>query len=41
VIPLDGAGKELGDSISVETINVGYTLHIGEPTTWYLIRIAR
>lgn len=40
VIPLDGAGKALGDSIYVERIKKGYILHVGEPaTTWYLIRI--
>jgi hypothetical protein len=41
-IPLDGAGKALGDSIYAESINRGYILHVGEPaTTWYLIRIKR
>lgn len=41
-IPLDGAGKALGDSIYAESIERGYILHVGEPpTTWYLIRIIR
>ncbi|MHC4726014.1 MAG: hypothetical protein ACYS17_02205 [Planctomycetota bacterium] len=42
MIPLDGAGKAIGDSVYAEKINKGYKLHIGESaTTWYLIRIKR
>jgi hypothetical protein len=42
VIPLDGAGKALVDSIYTQSINRDYILHVGEPaTTWYLIKIKR
>ncbi len=42
VIPLDGSGKRLGDSIYVQSIQGDYILNVGEPaTTWYLIKIKR
>jgi hypothetical protein len=42
VIPLDGAGKALGDLIYSENTKRGHILHVGEPaTTWYLIKIKR
>jgi hypothetical protein len=42
MVPLDGAGKPLGDSINARNVQGALTLRIGEQaTTWYLIRIQR
>jgi len=42
MIPLDGAGKPLADSVSYLAKRGDFTLSIGaRPTTWYLIRIHR
>jgi hypothetical protein len=42
VIPLDGAGKSLGQSIETRTSPQGVKIAIGEPATpWYLINIRR
>jgi hypothetical protein len=42
IVPLNGAGRATGDAIKVRSIEGGFTLNIGEPTTpWYLVRIQR
>jgi len=41
-VPLDGAGKRMGQSIQVKMLDDGFEIPIGEPaTTWYLVRIRR
>jgi hypothetical protein len=41
-IPLDGAGRRIGQSIRARMNNDGFIIPIGEPaTTWYLLRIKR
>jgi hypothetical protein len=41
-IPLDGAGKRIGQSIRARMNNDGFIITIGEAaTTWYLVRIKR
>lgn len=42
IIPLDGAGKALGHTVSARTANGEVILSIGEQaTTWYLVRVHR
>jgi hypothetical protein len=42
VIPLDGAGKRLGPSVTVHKVAGGYEMQLGKPTTtWYLVRVRR
>jgi len=41
-VPLNGAGKRMGESIQGRIITDGFEIPIGEPaTTWYLVRIRR
>jgi hypothetical protein len=41
-IPLDGAGRSMGQSIRARMLADGFVIPIGEPaTTWYLVRIQR
>ena len=42
IIPLDGAGKALENSVSVNGVKGDFVLQIGQPATvWYLVRIQR
>jgi len=42
VIALDGAGRALGDSVTVNGVRREFTLTVGEQaTTWYLVKIQR
>jgi hypothetical protein len=42
IIPLDGAGKALENSVSVHGVKGEFVLQIGQPATvWYLVRIQR
>jgi len=42
IIPLDGAGKALGYTVSAHSTKGDFILSIGEQaTTWYLVRIQR
>jgi hypothetical protein len=41
-IPLDGAGRSMGQSIQAQMLADGFVIPIGEPaTTWYLVKIQR
>jgi hypothetical protein len=41
-IPLDGAGRKIGQPIKARMLADGFVISVGEPaTTWYLIRIQR
>ncbi len=41
-IPLNGAGKRMGQSIRAQVVADGFEIPIGEPATpWYLVRIQR
>ncbi len=41
-VPLNGAGKKIGQSIQAQVVADGFEIPIGEPaTTWYLVRIQR
>ena len=42
IIPLNGAGGVVGESIKARRIKGGFALDIGEPTTpWYLVKVKR
>ena len=42
VVPLNGAGKRMGESIRARVVADGFEIPIGEPATpWYLVRIQR
>jgi len=42
IIPLDGAGKAMGNSVGVHAVKGDFILQIGQPATvWYLVRIQR
>jgi hypothetical protein len=42
VIPLDGAGKALENSVSAHSVKGDFVIQIGPPATvWYLVRIQR
>ena len=42
IIPLDGAGKMIGDPIRARSVKGDFVVQIGRPATvWYLIRIQR
>jgi hypothetical protein len=41
-VPLNGAGRRMGDSIPARVIENGFVIPIGEPATpWYLVRIQK
>lgn len=41
-VPLNGAGKRMGESIRARVVADGFEIPIGEPATpWYLVRIQR
>ena len=41
-VPLNGAGKRMGESIRARVVEDGFEIPIGEPATpWYLVRIRR
>lgn len=41
-VPLNGAGKTMGESIILRKVKEGFVIPVGEPaTTWYLVRIQR
>jgi hypothetical protein len=41
-VPLNGAGKRMGESIQARVVTDGFEIPIGEPMTpWYLVRIQR
>jgi hypothetical protein len=42
IIPLDGAGKALENSVSVNGVKGDFVLRVGQPATvWYLVRVER
>ena len=42
IIPLDGAGKALENSVSAHSVKGDFVLQVGQPATvWYLVRIQR
>jgi hypothetical protein len=42
VVPLDGAGRKMSQSIQTRMLDDGFAIPIGEPATpWYLVRIQR
>jgi hypothetical protein len=42
IIPLNGSGRAVGDTIKAHNFEGGFTFCIGEPTTpWYLVRVRR
>lgn len=42
IIPLDGAGKPLGDPVTANNVKREFVLSVGEQaTTWYLVKIQR
>jgi len=41
-VPLNGAGRAMGESIVMQNVPEGLVIPVGEPaTTWYLVRIQR
>ncbi len=42
IVPLNGAGRQVGKSIKAQNLDRGFTFPVGEPTTlWYLVKVQR
>ena len=42
ILPLNGSGPQVGESIKAQNLDGGFTFPMGEPVTpWYLVKVQR